>query len=199
LATAWNWWCITLRQDSLIVLDSDRQLLRACQSLQPSPLYSSSNSLRLDFHTDALRSDSSFQMHYEVVPGHPGCGGVFTESRGHIRGYMDAEVCLYLIEQPRGTQVKLEFVEVNMMRCFLQKIEIFDGRTTYSPQLRRVCGGKEESDLEPLISTGNVLLVRYEFALMGLRLRKSFELSYTRGKSMQKPISHFSLAHIFIN
>nr|XP_036671656.1 cubilin homolog [Drosophila suzukii] len=171
---------VNCSQDSLLVYDSDRQLLRACQSLQPSPLYSSSNSLRLDFHTDALRSDSSFQMHYEVVPGHPGCGGVFTESRGHIRGYMDAEVCLYLIEQPRGTQVKLEFVEVNMMRCFLQKIEIFDGRTTYSPQLRRVCGGKEESDLEPLISTGNVLLMRYEFALMGLRLRKSFELSYTR-------------------
>ncbi|XP_070071373.1 cubilin homolog [Drosophila takahashii] len=167
-------------QDSLIVYDSDRQLLRACQSIQPAPLYSSSNSLRLDFHTDALRADSSFQMHYEVVPGQPGCGGVFTESRGHIRGFIDAEECLYLIEQPRGTQVKLVINEANLRSCLLQNIEIYDGRTTDSPLLQRVCGIVNDGELEPLISTGNVMLVRYQYALAGLGAGISYDWSYTR-------------------
>ncbi|KMY99076.1 cubilin homolog isoform X1 [Drosophila simulans] len=170
-------------QDSLIVYDSDRQLLRACQSIQPLPLYSSSNSLRLDFHTDAIRSDSSFQMHYEVVPGQPGCGGVYTEPRGRISGYMNYEVCLYLIEQPRGTQVKLVIDRVMLLEslsCYLLSIEIFDGRSTDAPLIRRICGSHEESELEPIISTGNVILVRYEYGLSGVRLTKSFDLTYTR-------------------
>ncbi|KRF99246.1 uncharacterized protein Dwil_GK24548 [Drosophila willistoni] len=66
-------------QDSLIIHDADRQIFVACNSIQPSPLYSSSNKLRLDFHTDAHYSDSSFQLHYEAVPGVPGCGGIYTE------------------------------------------------------------------------------------------------------------------------
>ncbi|XP_002030177.2 cubilin homolog [Drosophila sechellia] len=170
-------------QDSLIVYDSDRQLLRACQSIQPLPLYSSSNSLRLDFHTDAIRSDSSFQMHYEVVPGQPGCGGVYTEPRGRISGYMNYEVCLYLIEQPRGTQVKLVIDRVILLEslsCHYLSIEIFDGRSTDAPLLRRICGSHEESELEPIISTGNVILVRYEYGLSGVSLTKSFDLTYTR-------------------
>ncbi|XP_039485939.1 cubilin homolog [Drosophila santomea] len=174
---------VNCSQDSLIVYDSDRQLLRACQSLQPAPLYSSSNSLRLDFHTDAIRSDSSFQMHYEVVVAQPGCGGVFTEPRGHISVYMDFEVCLYLIEQPRETQVKLIIHRIDLVSslgCSFLNIEIFDGRTTDSPLMRRICGDHEESELEPIISTGNVILVRYKYALSGVELRKSFDFTYTR-------------------
>ncbi|XP_017111903.1 cubilin homolog [Drosophila elegans] len=170
-------------QDSLTVYDSDLKLLQACQSLQPPPLYSSSSSLRMDFHTDALRSDSSFQMHYEVVPGRPGCGGVYTASRGRISGKLDAEVCLYLVEQPRGTQVQLVFDQVHLLQtenCNIQKIEIFDGSTVDSPLMRRVCGHPESSELEPLISTKNVILVRYEYSLSGLKLKTAFVLSYTR-------------------
>uniref|UniRef100_A0A6P4EJQ7 Cubilin n=1 Tax=Drosophila rhopaloa TaxID=1041015 RepID=A0A6P4EJQ7_DRORH len=174
---------VNCSQDSLIVYDSDRQLLRACQSLQPSPLYSSSNSLRMDFHTDAVRADSSFQMHYEVVPAQPGCGGVYTESRGRISGYMNAEVCLYLIEQPQETQVKLVFDQVNLIQsenCSMQKIEIFDGRTPDSPLMQRFCGRPEVSELKPLISSSNVILVRYEYPLNGIKLEKSFDFSYSR-------------------
>ncbi|KAH8379700.1 hypothetical protein KR009_006651 [Drosophila setifemur] len=170
-------------QDQLTIYDSDRQLLKACQPEQPAPLYSSSNSLRVDMHTDAQRSDSSFQLHYEVVAGQPGCGGTFTEARGRISGHMDSEVCLYLIEQPSQTQVKLAFEKVNLLYsddCHMQKIEIFDGRNTEAPLMRRLCGQPEASELEPLISVSNVILVRYEYALKGLRLRKSFIFSYSR-------------------
>ncbi|XP_017135474.1 cubilin homolog isoform X2 [Drosophila miranda] len=172
-----------LNSSYLAVYDSDRQLLKSCVSAQPEPLYSSSNSLQIDLHTASVRADSSFQLHYEVVAGQPGCGGSYMESHGRISGHMDAEVCLYLIEQPRGTQIKLEFEHVNLLRsgdCRLQKIEIFNGRTDESPLMRRLCGQPEGSEMEPLISSGNFVLVRYEYALNGLRLKKSFELSYSR-------------------
>lgn len=175
---------VNCTQDSVTVYDSDRQLMRACKSLKPEPVYSSSSSVHLELHTDSLRSDSSFQMHYEVVPGQPGCGGVFTEPRGHISGHMNAEVCLYLIEQPELTQVRLVLDEVNLLQsvnCRFQKIEIFDGDSTEAPLMQRLCGQPEASELAPLISARNKVLVRYEYALSGLVLRKSFDLSYSRG------------------
>ncbi|KAH8286857.1 hypothetical protein KR018_002895 [Drosophila ironensis] len=169
--------------DTVTVYDSDRLLMQACASGQPAPLHSSSNRVVLDFHTDLLGSDSSFQVHYEVVAGQPECGGVFTEPRGRISGHMDSEVCLYLIEQPKETQVRLAFEKVNLLAsedCSLQKIEIFDGRTTESRRMRRICGQREGTELQPLTSTGNVILVRYEYAFSGLKLKKSFILSYSR-------------------
>ncbi|XP_034122311.1 cubilin homolog [Drosophila guanche] len=172
-----------LNSSYLTVYDSDRELLKRCVSSQPEPLYSSSNSLQIDLHTGTQRVDSSFQLHYEVVAGQPGCGGSYTESQGRISGHMNAEVCLYLIEQPTGTQIKLEFEHINLLRsedCGLQKIEIFNGRTAESPLMRRLCGQPEGSEMEPLISSSNVVLVRYEYALLGLKLNKSFELSYSR-------------------
>ncbi|KAH8296515.1 hypothetical protein KR054_007352 [Drosophila jambulina] len=174
---------VNCSQDSVTVYDSDRQLLRACKSAKPEPLHSTSNSVLLELHTDELRSDSSFQVHYEVVAGQPGCGGVFTEPRGRISGHMNNEVCLYLIEQPEHTQVKLVLDQVDLLQsesCRLQKIEIFDGNSTDSPLMQRICGRPEASELVPLISQGNKVLVRYEYALSGLALKKSFELSYSR-------------------
>ncbi|KAH8322862.1 hypothetical protein KR059_009186 [Drosophila kikkawai] len=170
-------------QDSVTVYDMDRQLLRACKSTKPEPLYSSSNNVLLELHTDDFRSDSSFQMHYEVVAGQPGCGGLYTEPRGRISAHMNAEVCLYLIEQPEFTQVKLVLDQVNLLRsesCRLHKIEIFDGNSTDAPLMQRICGQPEASELVPLISARNKVLVRYEYALSGLALKKGFELSYSR-------------------
>ncbi|KAH8357601.1 hypothetical protein KR200_003594 [Drosophila serrata] len=174
---------VNCSQDSVTVYDSDHKLLRACKSVKPEPLYSSSNSVLLELHTDELRSDSSFQVHYEVVSGQPGCGGVFTEPSGRISGHMNAEVCLYLIEQPQFTQVKLVLDQVNLIQsesCRLQKIEIFDGDSTDSPLMQRICGRPEASELEPLISQRNKVLVRYEYVLSGLKLKKGFELTYSR-------------------
>ncbi|XP_017081199.1 cubilin homolog [Drosophila eugracilis] len=169
------------KDNTLIVSDSNRQLLRTCETIQPLPLYSFSNSLRLDFHTNEFRSDSSFQVHYEVIPGKPGCGGIFTEPHGHIIVDMDSDVCSYLIEQPRGTQVKLVFDSVHLVKsCYFQKIEVFDGRTPDSPLMQTICREAEERELEPLISTGNTILVRYKYRLSGVTLRRSFELTYSR-------------------
>ncbi|XP_017863563.1 PREDICTED: cubilin homolog [Drosophila arizonae] len=167
--------------DSLGVWESDRLLHMACQSEQPAPLHSSSNQLRIVFHTDRNRADSLFQLHYEVVPGHPGCGGIFNEPSGVVSGYMNAKLCLYLIEQPYGTQIELTFLRVKLLHdCSLQQLEIFDGRTDEEPLLRRYCGEPEDSELLPVTSKSNVILLRYEYALAGLELTKSFELRYKR-------------------
>lgn len=171
-------------EDYLTVYDSDRKLLQACRSAQPEPLHSSSNSIVMKFHTDNQRSDSSFQLHYEVVSGDPGCGGVFTEPSGIISGLMQFEVCLYLIEQPNGTQVKLFFDHVHLLNsenCTMQKIEIFDGRTPESRLMQRLCGPMVR-EMEPLTSSSNVILVRYEYGLTGLNLDYTFTLSYKRGE-----------------
>ncbi|XP_032591059.1 cubilin homolog isoform X2 [Drosophila grimshawi] len=169
--------------DNLSVRDADRQLYLACQSVQPAPLYSSSNLLNIHFHTDMYRSDSSFQLHYEVVAGHPGCGGVFTERSGVISGHMNADLCLYRIEQPVGTQIQLNFHQINLMysnNCHLQKLEIFDGASDEEPLLRRYCGEPKYGELQPLISSSNIVLVRYEYKWAGLDMQKSFELRYSR-------------------
>lgn len=171
--------------DFLRLRDDDRLLYMACQSAHPEPIYSSSNLLSVHFHTDPFRADSSFQLHYEVVAGHPGCGGVFTERQGVITGHMNAEVCLYLITQPSGTKVQLDFQLLNLLRsedCNLQKLEIFDGPNEDASLLGRYCGQPEKSELEPVFSSGNVVLVRYYYALQGLKLSKSFELRYKQSK-----------------
>ncbi|KAL7734838.1 hypothetical protein ACLKA6_011119 [Drosophila palustris] len=169
--------------DYLRVRDSDREMYLACQSAQPEPLYSSSNELNIHFHTDLLRMDSSFQLHYEVIAGHPSCGGIFTEPRGLIRGHMNARVCLYLIQQPNDTQIELSFQKLNLLgskNCSLQRLEIFDGPSEDQPVLGRFCGQSEESELRPLTSRSNAILVRYEYELVGLDLPNNFELRYSR-------------------
>ncbi|XP_068150750.1 cubilin homolog [Drosophila tropicalis] len=170
-------------QDSLIIHDEDRQIFVACDSIQPSPLHSSSNKLRLDFHTDAHFADSSFQLHYEAVPGVPGCGGIYTEPTGRISSLRNSEICLYLIEQPSGTQIQLNFLQMDLpsiSMCQLQKVEIFDGRTDSDPLLKRFCEKPSASELEPIISAGEVVLIRVENNLAGLLRNRGFELTYTR-------------------
>lgn len=171
--------------DYLRVRDSDRELYLTCQSAQPEPLYSTSNRLSIHFHTDLNRMDSAFQLHYEVIAGHPSCGGLFTEPRGLIRGHTHAKVCLYLIQQPNGTQIELNFKKLNFLhtgKCMLQQLEIFDGGSEDQPQLGRFCGQPEDSELQPFISSGNVVLLRYEYALQGFELPYNFELRYNRGE-----------------
>ncbi|KAH8405045.1 hypothetical protein KR222_005560 [Zaprionus bogoriensis] len=170
--------------DFLRLRDAYRQLYVACQSAQPAPLYTSTSWLNVHFHTDNHYMDSSFQLHYEVVPGHPGCGGFYTEPRGLLSGAnLTDELCLYLIEQPTGTQIQLDFQLIDLTissSCSYQKIEIFDGRTQDSPLLKQFCGNPSESELQPLVSTGNVILVRCENKLSGISFEWSFQLRYTR-------------------
>lgn len=171
--------------DFLRLHDDDQLLYETCQSAHPEPIYSSTNLLELHFHTDWYRADSSFQLHYEVVAGHPGCGGIFTEPKGLITGHMKGEFCLYLIRVPSMLKVQLEIQLMNMVSspdCRLQKLEIFDGPNEDEPLLGRYCGRMESSELQPLISSGNEVLVRYSYMLSGFSSGSMFELRYNQSK-----------------
>ncbi|KAH8370982.1 hypothetical protein KR093_005865, partial [Drosophila rubida] len=168
--------------DFLSIHEADRQLYRACQSGQPAPLYSSANRLRLHFHTDLLRVDSAFQLHYEVIAGHPNCGGIFNQPSGLIIGHMNAPLCLFLIQQPKGTNIQLDFEQLDFMGspgCQLQSLEVFDGSSDDHPLLGRFCN-LTNANKQPLRSTSNEILLRYEYQLAGLELQKNFKVRYTR-------------------
>ncbi|XP_017464514.1 PREDICTED: cubilin homolog [Rhagoletis zephyria] len=168
-------------RDTLKVYDSDLLLRSVCEPSLIEPIHSSSNTIHLQLHTDSFGIDSSFQLHYEVVPSAPNCGGVFTEPSGTIAGYINGRVCSYLIRQPIDTKIKLEFTDFHLLRsesCFLQKVEVFDGASDDSNLLKRLCGNQKE--LEPITSRGNVILIRYEYVLPSINLPMKFELKYTR-------------------
>ncbi|KAH8261248.1 hypothetical protein KR044_005812, partial [Drosophila immigrans] len=168
--------------DYLSIYETNRQLYRACQSAQPAPLYSSVNRLPLHFHTDRQRMDSSFQLHYEVVAGHPNCGGVFTEASGLIIGHMSAPICLFLIEQPRGTRIQLNFEQLDFIGspgCQLQSLEIFDGSSDDQPLLGRFCN-MTQINQRALLSSGVSIMLRYKFYLLGLERPTNFKLRYSR-------------------
>lgn len=98
-----------------------------CETTSPEPLKSTSNKLVIHFHTDAFKSDSSFQLHYEVESSIPHCGGVFTEASGVIVAPNEPAICLYLIQQTSGIQIELDFVEMNLSEeenCNLNSIEV---------------------------------------------------------------------------
>ncbi|XP_034105808.1 LOW QUALITY PROTEIN: cubilin homolog [Drosophila albomicans] len=168
--------------DYLNIYETNRQLYRACQSAEPAPLYSSVNLLSLHFHTDLVRMDSSFQVHYEVIAGHPNCGGIFTEASGLIIGHMNAPICLFLVQQPKDTRIQLIFEELDFMGspgCQLQSVEIFDGSSVDQPLIGRFCN-MTQANQQLLLSSRNLILLRYQYQLAGLELPRNFKVRYSR-------------------
>ncbi|XP_060651506.1 cubilin homolog [Drosophila nasuta] len=165
--------------DYLSIYETNRQLYRTCQSAEPAPLYSSVNLLSLHFHTDLVRMDSSFQVHYEVIAGHPNCGGIFTEASGLIIGHMNSFICLFLVQQPKGTRIQLFFEQLDFMDCLLQSVEVFDGSSVDQPLLGRFCN-MMQANQHFLLSSSNLILLRYEYLLAGFELPSNFKVRYTR-------------------
>ncbi|XP_067648024.1 cubilin homolog [Eurosta solidaginis] len=168
-------------RDTLKIFDSDQLLRFVCETSLIEPMHSSSNTINLHLHTDNVGTDSSFQLHYEVVPSAPNCGGVFTERSGIITGYINGRICSYLIKQPIDTKVKLDFTDFNLLKsegCAIQKVEVYDGSTDENNLLKRLCGN--QTGLEPITSTSNSILIRYEYLLPGVILPKKYEIKYER-------------------
>ncbi|XP_073838450.1 cubilin homolog [Musca autumnalis] len=170
--------------DSLKIYDADLLTNEFCTTTTPEPLRTSSNKLKIHLHTDGFGSDTSFQLHYEVESSIPHCGGVLTEASDIILGPTEPSVCLYLIKQPANIQIKLEFMELNLSdeeNCNLHSIEIFDGKTDEDSRLLITCGGSQIP--EPIVSSMNVVLIRYTNKLTTKELKSPFKIKYTRGKT----------------
>lgn len=73
------------------------------------------------FHSDADSTDAGFQIAYSVREGIPGCGGVFTSSKGTISSlkksdgtYHESRTCEYRIQLPVGSRILLEFSKFSL-------------------------------------------------------------------------------------
>ncbi|XP_055847074.1 cubilin homolog [Episyrphus balteatus] len=158
-------------KDALILYDSNEVLEKICETGVPPPKYSSTNSVKVHFHTDRGRQDSLFHMHYEVVEGKPGCGGLLTEEKGKILFTADLNRCVFLIQQPVGTRIEITFVKQEpeegsasfkvhrsllTIRHFLYVIKIYDGKTEDDPVISDTDGKLSPGNCT---SNGNSLLI----------------------------------------
>lgn len=129
----------------------------------PPPIRSSTNNIRIHYHTDRYGTDSIFQLHYHLESNLPHCGGHYTSSSDIIILSTIESVCLYLIEQSSKTiRIELEFLEISKLpfsECTIYNLEIYDGKTLNDPLLLRFCGAEQ---LTKLTSTNNFLLIRFQ-------------------------------------
>ncbi|XP_061400319.1 cubilin homolog [Musca vetustissima] len=166
--------------DSLKVYDGDLLLKQYCDTSSTEFFKTTSNKLSIHFHTDLIKADSSFQLHYEVESSMPNCGGIFTHASGVIVGPSDPSICSYLIQQTSNTQIQLEFNELNLSEeenCNLNSIEIFDGKTNEDPRLTFICSTRIQ---EKIISSSNFVLIRFKNTLDKGSLTTPFKIKYSR-------------------
>ncbi|KAL9905968.1 cubilin 2 isoform 1-T1 [Glossina fuscipes fuscipes] len=166
--------------DVLKIYDGGVLTKSFCETAKPEPFRTSSNKVLIHYHTDTFQTDSSFQLHYEVEAGVPHCGGIFTESSGVIISATDQPVCLYLIQQPSGIQIKLEFLQFHFgqaVSCNLHVIEVFNGKTSQDPLLLRLCSNDKPP---PIIAESNYMLIQHKHLLHNSESELIFKLKYSR-------------------
>ncbi|XP_075163375.1 cubilin homolog [Haematobia irritans] len=171
--------------DAMKIYDGDVLIKEFCQSSTPEPLKSSSNKVKIHFHTDEHGLDSSFQLHYEVESAIPHCGGIFTDASARIIGPSgESSVCLYLIQQPSNTQIRLDLEELNLLpreNCNMNTLEIFDGKTDQDSRLFIHCGGESGvANIEPVTSSSNFMLLRYTTKVAVEDSKIPFKVKYSR-------------------
>ncbi|XP_055914850.1 cubilin homolog [Eupeodes corollae] len=139
-------------RDALLIYDTNELLEKICQTGVPPPKYSSTNSVKVHFQTDRSRQDSMFQIHYEVVDGAPGCGGLLTEPAGKIVFTMDLLYCVFLIQQPVGTRISIAFFRKSEEE--IATFKIYDGKNEDDPVLTMATNSPGN-----FTSSGNSLLI----------------------------------------
>jgi cubilin len=106
-----------------------------CNSTIPSPILTPGNVATIHFHSDGDSNDAGFQIAYSVVEGVPGCGGIFTASKGDISSptniadgkYKHNLLCDYVIRMPTNSRIRLEFVKFDVedsANCKFDKVEV---------------------------------------------------------------------------
>ncbi|KAJ1182627.1 hypothetical protein NDU88_007812 [Pleurodeles waltl] len=142
---------------------SPKLLHRACGS-DPLPLLvASGTGMLVEFVSDGAVTRSGFNASYGSVE----CGGSFTRDNGVItspgfpEAYPNSVDCVWSILAPVGQQIQLEFTSFDVERfpdCGCDYLVVKDGGTTNSPLLGKYCGN---SPLQPIVSTGNMLLLQF--------------------------------------
>uniref|UniRef100_A0A8C4D9G2 Cubilin n=1 Tax=Dicentrarchus labrax TaxID=13489 RepID=A0A8C4D9G2_DICLA len=122
--------------------ETDPLIGRYCGSTLPAPILSSSNFLWIRFRSDSSVSRAGFRAVYTVA-----CGGTLSgtgqlHSPYHPNSYPHNKDCEWVINQPEGYVVTLNFLsfDVEGGSCRFDFVEVRDGSTSSSPLLGTFCG-----------------------------------------------------------
>ncbi|XP_069007315.1 cubilin [Embiotoca jacksoni] len=140
--------------------ETDPLIGRYCGSSLPAAILSSSNSLWIRFRSDSSVSRAGFRAVYTVA-----CGGTLSgtgqfQSPYHPNAYPHNKVCQWIINQPEGYVVTLNFLsfDVEGGSCHFDFVEVRDGSTLSSPLLGTFCG----AEVPPLLqSSQRSMYVRF--------------------------------------
>uniref|UniRef100_A0A3Q3W0B5 Cubilin n=1 Tax=Mola mola TaxID=94237 RepID=A0A3Q3W0B5_MOLML len=111
-------------------METDPLIGKYCGSTLPAPITSSSNYLYIRFKSDSSVSQAGFRAVYTVA-----CGGTLTgvgqfRSPYHPNSYPHNKDCEWVINQPEGYVVSLDFLS----------FDVRDGSMSSSPLLGTFCG-----------------------------------------------------------
>ncbi|XP_068160694.1 cubilin [Antennarius striatus] len=131
-------------------LETDPLIGKYCGSTLPSPIASSSNFLWIRFKSDSSVSHAGFRAVYTVA-----CGGIFSgtgqiRSPYHPNAYPHNKECTWVINQPEGYVVTLNFLsfDVEGGSCRYDYVEVRDGSMPSSPLLGTFCGSNIPPSLQ---------------------------------------------------
>lgn len=112
-----------------------QSLGKYCNTTNPPPLLTPSQTATIHFHSDGDSSDVGFQIAFSVVEGIPGCGGTYTTPKGDIMSptniadgkYKHNIICDYVIQLPKDSRVRIvfkTFVLEDSDGCKFDKVEV---------------------------------------------------------------------------
>ncbi|CRL00998.1 CLUMA_CG014207, isoform A [Clunio marinus] len=138
-----------------------------CNTTNPAPILTPSNTATIRFHSDGDSNDAGFQIAFSVVAGLPGCGGTYTSPKGDVMSptsiadgmYKHNVVCDYVIQVPIDSRVRVEFKKFSLEDSTSCKFDKVEGSVYDEEKLiGRYCG----KTMPPLItSQTNVLTVKF--------------------------------------
>ncbi|XP_016093659.1 cubilin [Sinocyclocheilus grahami] len=142
--------------------ETDPLIGKYCGSTLPAPILSTTNGLWIRFKSDSSVSRAGFRAMYELA-----CGGTLS-GNGQIRTplhpdpYPHNKVCEWVINQPEGYVVTLNFLTFDVegsSTCVFDYVEVRDGPSIDSPLIGRYCGINMPPMLE---STQRSMFIRFK-------------------------------------
>ncbi|XP_066579431.1 cubilin [Amia ocellicauda] len=161
--------------------ETDPLIGKYCSSILPAPVTSTSNTLWIKFKSDASLTRGGFRAIYQVA-----CGGHLSGT-GHIRSpyhpntYPHDKTCDWVITQPVGYVVTLNFLSFDIeagFSCFSDFVEVRDGASSSSPFIGRYCGTQMPSLIQ---STQRSMFIR--FSTDSSVTNRGFEAEYTAAEA----------------
>ncbi|KAI8440547.1 hypothetical protein MSG28_001789 [Choristoneura fumiferana] len=134
---------------------------KLCGSTAPAPFSSKSNTLQIKFFGASSMANTGFRLEWVRY----GCGGILRKRYGSLsvdkKDASDEEMeCEWIIEAPLGRSISITFSDIYLTEstnCTSDAIEIYNGQTTNSPLISKICRRGPSS----LQSNANIMLVRY--------------------------------------